>query len=88
MNDVLDQVGAGRDPPQLRSEPALPGVHRRLAVLLPGRTPFLGIAAADLRPDLELLDPSTRRRGQWEGGGPVEVIEQPGLAASIVPPLG
>jgi hypothetical protein len=63
----------------------VPGVHQRLAALLPGRTLFLGTAAADLRPDLELPDLSQRRRGQRRGGPRVEGIAPAPVARQKVP---
>src|SRR4051795_11528269 len=59
---VADRLGQGRlarDPPQLGGEPAVEGLHDRLAALLPGRAPVLGGATADFRLDpVELADPA------------------------------
>src|ERR671913_1182543 len=54
------------------------GLDKRLAALLPGRTPLLGRAAADLGLDpVELPDPAQRLLRQRRARGPVELVEAP-----------
>src|SRR4051794_26523361 len=57
--DRLGQAGLARDPLQLGREPAVQGIHDRLAALLPDRASLLGGTATDLRLHfVELADPA------------------------------